>query len=179
MDIRPELQIASMIRAMQDIVLPAVDPANRLAQEQARLVIATLGLVAQRLPLAYRYDRDELTRYVALADDLLSCLPSPARAHVEVCLALDAAAAHGRDLLQRAGADPAELAQSSMALRSQVGALVEWARASAGADAYHALSVTLLDAARIELERERALVVAMGFEPDPSAMPPPVERQLG
>ena len=45
MDVRPELQITSMMKAMEDIVLPAVDPDNRLAQEQARLVIATLRLV--------------------------------------------------------------------------------------------------------------------------------------
>ena len=74
MDVRPELQLQSMIKAMTDIVLPAVDADNRLAQEQAHLVIATLQLVANRLPIAYRYDRDELERYVGLSRDLLAAV---------------------------------------------------------------------------------------------------------
>ncbi|MCK9285355.1 MAG: hypothetical protein M0P39_13860, partial [Rhodocyclaceae bacterium] len=61
MDLRPALQVQTVIKAMTDVVLPAVDPNNKLAQEQARLVIGMLHLVMQRQPLMYRYDRDELS----------------------------------------------------------------------------------------------------------------------
>ena len=50
MDLRPSLQVQTVIKAMTDVVLPAVDPNNKLAQEQARLVIGMLHLVAQRQP---------------------------------------------------------------------------------------------------------------------------------
>src|ERR1700756_539308 len=67
MQMRPAVQIKSMVKAMTDVVLPAIDPANKLAQEQARLVIGMLGLMAQQLPLQFRFDCDELARLLQLA----------------------------------------------------------------------------------------------------------------
>ena len=37
MQMRPLLLTQSMIKAMTDVVLPAIDPQNKLAHEQARL----------------------------------------------------------------------------------------------------------------------------------------------
>ena len=37
MDLRAPLQLKSMIKSMSDVVLPAIDPGNRMAQEQAQL----------------------------------------------------------------------------------------------------------------------------------------------
>ena len=43
MQMRPDIQIQSMIKALTDVVLPAVDADNKLAHEQTRLVIGLLG----------------------------------------------------------------------------------------------------------------------------------------
>ena len=49
MIMRYDIQIETMIKAMVDTVAPAVDPLDRLAQEQARLVIGTLMLMAEQI----------------------------------------------------------------------------------------------------------------------------------
>ena len=52
MELRPSLQVKIVLKALTDVVLPAVDPNNKLAQEQARLCIGTLQIMASRLPLS-------------------------------------------------------------------------------------------------------------------------------
>lgn len=176
MDVRPDLQLQSMIKAMSDIVLPAVDTDNRLAQEQARLVIATLQLVAKRLPIAYRYDRDELGRYLTLSRDLL--------AQVGASLAdplaslLKQLVSDGVDVFERARAEPAELEQSVFALRAAVGDLIQETRTQNDPRCRAAVRKLVLIAAKVELDRERALVVDIGFEADPNDMPRPILEQL-
>jgi len=176
MDVRPELQLQSMIKAMSDIVLPAVDADNRLAQEQARLVIATLNLVAKRLPIAYRYDRDELERYVRLSQDLLASVGTTvAGAAVAQLQALNDS---GADVLERARAEPAELETTVFALRAAVGELIQETRAGGDPRCQAAVRSLVLAAAKQELDRERALVVDIGFEADPQDMPVPILEQL-
>ena len=67
MQMRPEIQIQSILKAMIDVVLPAVDPKNPLAQEQARLVMGMLTVMAGQLPRQYRFDCDELSRLLKLS----------------------------------------------------------------------------------------------------------------
>jgi hypothetical protein len=45
MELRPTLQLKAVIKAMTDVVLPALDPKNQLAQEQANLCIRTLQIL--------------------------------------------------------------------------------------------------------------------------------------
>ena len=70
MQMRPDPQIKSVIKAMNDVVLPAVDPQNKLAQEQVRLCMGLLGLMAKQLPLQFRFDCDELARLSAYSAEL-------------------------------------------------------------------------------------------------------------
>lgn len=56
MQMRPQLQIQTIIKAMMEDVLPALDQTNQLAMQSAQLTIGTLTLIAQHLPLEYRYD---------------------------------------------------------------------------------------------------------------------------
>jgi len=165
-----------MIKAMIDVVLPAVDPHNKMAQEQSRLIIGTLQLIAKRLPIAYRYDRDELDRYVALARELAKDF-GPAKTGAAVT-DLHRVAARGADVLERAQAEPAELEEAIFELRDCVSALVEEVGAVKDAAAKSRLRKVILAASKTELDRERALVVDMGFEADPANLPTPIEMQL-
>ncbi len=172
MDMRPELQIAVMIRAMEQAVLPAVDAENRPAREQAGLVVAMLRLLQDRLPLAYRYERDELDRYVTLATDLLPLLAGSDRHAAPIAAALDA----GSTVLARAGADPASLRERVLALRQAVGDLARAAPQS-GSEPAAAIRRLILEAARVQTERERAWLMPVGFDP-PSCGIAPIEAQL-
>ncbi|MBL6750033.1 MAG: hypothetical protein ISP90_05890, partial [Nevskia sp.] len=149
----------------------AIDPANTLAQEQARLVIGTLGIIAQRLPLQYRYDRDELRRGIELAGRLGERLPASGEAAAAL-RQLAASAAQGTEVLERARAEPAELEGAVRALRSAVGEVIQAAYPAADAAGRKTLGALVADASREQLLRERAWLSPFGFEPDPKLIPP-------
>lgn len=176
MDVRPDIQLQAVIKAMIDVVLPAVDPEHKMAQEQARLVVGTLQLVAKRLPIAYRYDRDELNRYVALSRELITQVDSKAGGAAMV--QLEALAKQGADVLERARAEPAELETAIFNLRAKVGEVIQTVHVEGGTAAQASVRKLVLSMSKEEQDRERALVVDMGFESDPAHIPPPIEIQL-
>ena len=65
----PEIdtQLAAVIKALSDNVLPAVDAGNPMAAEQIQLCLATLGLVKTHLPELHRYLRRDLETHLSLA----------------------------------------------------------------------------------------------------------------
>lgn len=177
MDVRPEIQIQSMIKAMIDVVLPAVDEENKLAQEQARLIIGTLQLVAKRLPIAYRYDVDELRRYVGLAQDMMAAVGDG----VDTALVADlkALTARSADVLEGARSEPSDVENAAFELRAVVGRLVQEA-SQPGIDSGIRKSVRrlVLQASKVELDREVAVVAEMGFCNPLEAPRPPIDQQL-
>ena len=70
MQLRPQIQIQTIIKAMMEDVIPALDQTNQLAMQSAQLTIGTLTMIAQHLPLEYRYDCDELARLIDAAAKL-------------------------------------------------------------------------------------------------------------
>ncbi len=177
MEMRPTIQILGMIKAMTEVVLPAVDPEHKMAQEQARLVIGMLQLMQQQLPLQFRYDRHELDRYVTLSAQLLQQLQGGARTQ-DAMTELSASAAEGARVLDRARAEPGELESAVFELRAKVGALVQAAGADGEPSAQEAVKKLILDAAQEQLERERSWLISLGYEADPSLVPP-IERLIG
>src|SRR3546814_11599500 len=61
-----DLQLQVVIKALKDTVMPAVDPAHRMAIEQLGLSIATLSMVRERLPLAGLREWQDLAHAIAL-----------------------------------------------------------------------------------------------------------------
>ena len=170
MDLRPALQIQTVIKALLDVVLPAVDPNNKLAQEQARLAIGMLHLVAQRQSLIYRYDRDELSRLLSLADTLQEqarALPGAGNA----LHALAGSAEAGSDVLDRARAEPSELETANFDLREKVGALITEIYANNDLGQLKQISATVMSNANEQLLRERVWLIGQGWEADPGALP--------
>lgn len=170
MELRPALALQSVIKAMTDVVLPAVDPHNKLAQEQSRLVIGVLGLLATRLPLLYRYECDELSRFLILADTLHSQavgIPGTQDALVSLTAVLGA----GKDVLDRARAEPAELETANFELREKIGALVSVVYSKASDAQRTTIGATVTAHAKQQLLRERAWHVTQGWESDPAALP--------
>lgn len=170
MDLRPALQIQTVIKALVDVVLPAVDPNNKLAQEQGKLAVGMLHLVAQRQPLMYRYDCDELSRLLSLADTLqeqAKNLPGTG----DALHALAGSAEAGSDVLDRARAEPSELEAANVDLREKVGALITEMYAGNDLDQLKHISATVMSHANEQLLRERAWLIGQGWEADPQALP--------
>jgi len=170
MELRPALALDSVIKAMTDVVLPAVDPHNKLAQEQARLVIGVLGLMAKRLPLLYRFERDELSRVLILAahlDGQAARLP----AVQDAAQPLRTAVASAQDVLDRARAEPAELEAANFELRTHISALVSALYTHADEATRKSLGATVTAHAKEQLLRERAWHVSQGWESDAASLP--------
>jgi len=70
MQLSTEIQLSTIIRAMKDAVIPAVDAKNKLAMQQAQMVVGLLNLMSHQLPVQCRFDRDELQRLVTSAQSL-------------------------------------------------------------------------------------------------------------
>lgn len=167
MQLRADIQIRSMIKSLNDVVLPAIDPGNKPAQEQAQLIAAMLGILERRAPLQYRFDRDELARLLGFAREL------GAAAGADMAATLDAAAAEAAAVLERAlQVEPAAVLDAVRQLRALTAAAVQAAFASGDAVAREALRGQVLAYAGEQLVRDRAWLVDQGWEPDASGMPP-------
>lgn len=171
MQLRPDIQLQSAIKSMCDTVLPAIDANNQLALEQAQLVVATLQLVRQRLPLGYRFDCDELARLLHVAEELSECARG-GEATDDARDALADTARGGADVLSRARAEPDELNAAVRSLRSHVGAVVQAVYEEGDLNSGEAVRKLILQSSEEQLLRERTWVLPQGWEPDPEALPP-------
>lgn len=164
MQLRPDIQIKSMIKAMTEVILPAVDPSNELAIQQAQLMIGHMALLSQRLPLQYRSDCDELARLLQLFDSLASDagigggdLSGPVEA--------------ARDVLARAKAEPEELVEAIRNLAAALDQPLQEAVSSKNENTRRTVLELVLNSSKDQLLRNRAWLIMQGWEPDPSAVP--------
>jgi hypothetical protein len=170
MEMRPALQIQTLIKALVEDVLPALDPTNQLAMQSAQLTIGTLHLIAQHLPLEYRYDCDELSRLLATAERLQAQAGAGTRTQAAFA-ALDQARSIGTDVRARARAEPAELVESVHRLRAATASTVRAVFAEGSEAAQRAVSDLVLTMSKEQLLRDRSWLLMQGWEPDPKAVP--------
>lgn len=170
MELRATFQIPTLIKAMTDVVLPALDPNNKLAQEQAQLIIGSLHLIAQRLPLQYRYDRHELDSFIELATQLQD-LSGGSTELREAMAALDHSVASGREVLARAGAEPLELETANRVLRDALGRLVQAAAVLHDEPRRRSIETAVMAHAQELLLRERAWLAMQGWEGKDAGLP--------
>lgn len=170
MQLRSDIQLKSMIKALRDVVIPAIDPANRLAVEQAQLVTGMLGLMQHQLPLQYRFDRDELGRLIHLfhglkvicdLDPALESLPGKYKGLMT----------ESRAVLEGSAVDPERLHDTVRRLREVAGEVVIFANEHADEPARQRIEREVLELSREQLLRDRALVAPQGWEPDLLALP--------
>ena len=167
---RPEVQLKSVIKALTDVVLPAVAPDNTLAQEQGKLAIGLLTLLSQQLPVQYAFDRDELDRLLAYCERLHAQISGGERT-TRALETLDAARAAAAVSLAGARTSPKALQQAVRDLREKAGALITSAYGD-GTEASRAAARTLtLEMSQAQLLRDRAMLLLQGWEPDPDAIP--------
>lgn len=168
MQMRPDIQIQSAIKALTDVVLPALPPDHTLAREQGQLVIGLLQLMARQIPLQHRYDCDELARLLVFAEQLST---TAGRSAAATQPALSAQAASARDVAQRAGAtSPQALQQAIGELRAATGAVVTEVFAGDDTARQDAVQAVVLAYSAEQLLRERAWFLPQRWEPDPESV---------
>jgi hypothetical protein len=177
MQLRYPIQIQCMVKALTDVVLPAVDPNNRLAQEQARLIIGTLLLMEKQLPKQYRFDCDALSRLVSFARELQQQPGGLTRTQAAV-KELAAHVSVASRVLERAQADPEELVSSIHSLRAAIGAVVNAVSEEASGSQVAGMQKSVLAHSKDQLLRDRSWLLMQGWEPDPASVPP-IEALIG
>lgn len=170
MQMRPEIQITSMLKALTDVVIPAIDPINKLAIEQAQLVVGMLRLMASQLPVQFKFDCDELARLAAFSR-ALAATDSDDSGIRSAITQLETSVDAALSLLELYALDPAEVVANLRSLKSAVGSLVTAAAASNDADAQLRIEKIILMMSTEQLLRDRSLMKLQGFEPDPAALP--------
>ena len=149
-----ELRIKTMIRALTEVIIPAVDPNNSLAQEQAGLLVGHLNVLLQhqeRERIMFEVEHEALIRLAAAlieassgGDDTLS------------------ATSRLKKLVGNADTDTLSHAIESLVIDAGVD----------GSDAFKRTCETLVvQHARDETLRARVWFKAMGFDHDPDALP--------
>lgn len=166
MQLRTDLALAAIISSLQKVVLPAVDEDNGPALEQLQIAIGLLALLAERLPLEYAFDRNELARLVTFAQELIDGVDAGA-AGTELAAAADEA----RLVLEGARSSPGDLQRAARDLRSASGAVVTQAYAGADEEQRHRIASMVLAHAHDHLTRERAWLLPQGWEAQPDALP--------
>ena len=176
MQMRPEIQIAAMIKAMKDVVIPAVTGTNKLAEEQAKLVVGMLNLMAYQLPLQFRFDRDELARLVQASAALKEVQATEPSARAAAGALIERTAEAGQ-VLEQCRRDPDDLRRSVHAVRAAICDVVE-AFAQSGSGGEEKVERIVLAMSAEQLLRDRSLVKLQGWEPDPAALPD-IESLIG
>lgn len=170
MQMRPAIQLQSMMKSMTDVVMPALDPNNKLAQEQARLILGMLNLMSKQLPLQFRFDCDELTRLTAFASELQT-LAAGGEQTQSALAELKRAQQDGQALLDRARVAPDAIEHAVRDLRAATGAVVTGVYRDGEPRAQAQVEVAVLAMSKAQLLRDRAFVASQGWEPDPKALP--------
>ncbi|MGE3771772.1 MAG: hypothetical protein AB7I32_02535 [Gammaproteobacteria bacterium] len=148
-----ELRLRTLIRAVGEVIVPAIDPSNSLAQEQARLLLGHLHAISLQL--------GHEAALIARDDDAVRRLARALLASAEGGVHTRAA--------QAALADTVDTTRG--ALLAAIDAFV-LASGVDGSDACRQASWRLvLDDARATAWHGRAWFRAMGYEDDPAAVP--------
>jgi hypothetical protein len=158
-----ETQLQVVQRALGEVVLPALGNADKHVIEQLHLSLAAIGFMQQRLPLARRYYRGTLQRYLAMAGAVATLLHADAKG-------LENQSKQSKAVLDDPAASDAELRAATAALRAQIAALVESSR-----DTPHegALDALVLEHSEAILLEDRSWCIPLGFELRPEDLPKP------
>lgn len=156
--------LKAMAKALRDVVAPAVDAANPIAQQQLKLVIEGLDFLQQRAPQVWRLAAFELSAQTALARQLLAVAPASSGAALAQALQ---AAETAHSVAQQG---PPVVQQAVTGLEDAMAQLVRDA-ATMDAAPRQAIERLVVAGSRRWLVAQRAWYAPLSIEPDPAALP--------
>ena len=160
--------LRAAVKALTDVVAPALSATDPLAHEQLKLVVDYLQFVRSRLDFLYQRDRFELDQHLSMARALESIdAPWPAAA----AQALEAAIQTGTAALMAAGTSAIALKAASAALAAEVRARVREA-ASFDAELRAPIERAIVHASEQRIAFERAWYLPLGLDPVPGEVAP-------
>lgn len=152
-------RLASVVRALTDVVLPSLPPEAALAQEQIELSIGHLQILRAQLDAAPAYEAEELADAVALGDALAG-LRTDREAAERAQAALRSALAQARS-----AARPEAGRNARIAINAAVDALVVAVGKGGGrVEVYEAI----LRAEKARVAKDRRWFAPFGFDMAPT-----------
>ncbi len=160
------LRLASIRKALDEIVRPALAEDAGFAQEQLGLILKSIDLVREQIPYEYALHAHDAHAAARFARELAGKLPGAATALGEAASAAEA-------LAPATLPDMPALAAAVRDLR----AAIETAVADAGSDpgTLAAIGPVVVEHSERQNLIERRWVLATGFDPDPAGVPPLAE----
>lgn len=154
-----DLRLQNVLKALREVVLPAIPPDQRLARDQAMLAIGHIAIVADQWREAARYEAGSLSRLIALAEHLTADATIEVEGDVQRRLE--------EALIRATAADPSDLRQAE-GLIQELGTLIDAVILGAGRPG--TLPPTLLDAVlsygEAQAHRERVWFAGTKLDPD-------------
>jgi hypothetical protein len=131
-----------------------------------------LSVMATQLSRQYRFDCDELGRLLKLSQGM-QALPSASKLAPKAVDKLAQGSRIGSDVLARARAEPYELLDAVRGLRMATSSFVQesFENDLSGLETLEVKRL-VLDSTKEQLLRDRAWVLAQGWEAEPQAIPP-------
>lgn len=145
-------RLASVIRALTEVVLPHLPPEASLAQEQVQLAVGHLQILRAQLDSLPGYERDELVDGRALGEALAGCSggAQTSAASTAVVTAANARGDDGRALLK--------------GVNQAIEALVRAVAADGDAATRTQLSATILKHEHARAQKDRQWFAPFGFD---------------
>jgi hypothetical protein len=156
--------LGAAIKALDEVVAPAVDPRDPLATQQLRLVVDALRFLRERLDYLHDRYRFEVRHHLALGEAIV---PDAAECSAGSARTLREAIEAGAAVLARADARDPELRRASAALAAAIRTIV---RDTTGADSEsrRRIEQRIVAETRRQTVADRAWHWPQGFDPDPA-----------
>jgi hypothetical protein len=164
------LRIQSMIRSMREVILPAIAKDQRLALDQANILIGNLKIMAEQQDRIVEYQMAELREFSALTKSLAAA----AQGGKETDTALERAKAVLAKVVPVAAMPvPAqsELASLVMTIKQAADELLHASYADGTPAFRKAAAAEVLEQSQKQVLRERVWFRGAGFELDPAKLP--------
>ena len=158
-------QLQVSIRALREVVAPALNASEKQAVEQLHLSLATLEFMRTRLPYARRYYRLELETYLDLAQQVADIVANELpvqKTQLESSIAL------GKKELDRPTAENEDYLIVARQIRETISATIAEANEKPFAQRLNAL---IIKTSEQQLVQERVWCLPFGFELRPEDLP--------
>ena len=161
-----DTQLQVSLRALREVIAPALKDSASHVVEQTHLVIATLEFAKQRLPHTRRFYREELRYFITYGLEVAELIGAE---HPSLADDISEKCQHGEEELQRPEADVEDYLLVNRQLRELISAAVDQA-ASGPVEA--ALGRLVLERLKGYLPYQRAWLLPFGLDPSPGDLPP-------
>ena len=149
--------LASVVRALTDVVMPSLPAEAGLAREQVELSLGHLQIVRAQLDSIASYEAEELADARILGEALNGCEGGPETANASAILS--------DTFAKRAGAKgPADIRTARIAIHDAIAALVKAVAADGDAATRSRISRLILDHETRRVAKDRAWFAPFGFD---------------